>query len=278
MLRAQADRLVGLGTIAGLGLGAFLVAVSPWLAALFSPDPAVVAAVQSVYPQLVLVQIVGGAVFAWDGIVIGATDFRFAMISTAVPAVVASAALIPIVPLGGSLSAVWWVVVLLMVLRATLLAWWHGSAPRAGGRLTATACGNWGMVAGLMPLHRVGRVGDRRILEWGWLDDEALGCVGHEVLTPRLGELEHEGGGDSQPETQHGHRRRQPDRVDDEGADDETGERAEMATLVIIPAAVARILVGKSSDRWAANDGVSMVAPSVPTKTAAAMSGPVVTK
>lgn len=127
VLRAQADRLVGLGTIAGLGLGAFLVAVSPWLAALFSPDPAVVAAVQSVYPQLVLVQIVGGAVFAWDGIVIGATDFRFAMISTAVPAVVASAALIPIVPLGGSLSAVWWVVVLLMVLRATLLAWWHGA-------------------------------------------------------------------------------------------------------------------------------------------------------
>lgn len=127
MLRRQADRLVGLGIVAGLGLGALLTALSPWLAVVFTTDPAVVAALRSVYPQLVLVQIIGGAVFAWDGIVIGATDFRFAMISTSVPAVVATVALVPIVPLGGSLDMVWWVVVLLMVLRAALLTWWHGA-------------------------------------------------------------------------------------------------------------------------------------------------------
>jgi putative MATE family efflux protein len=127
MLRRQADRLVGLGIVAGLGLGFLLAVLSPWLAALFTNDAAVVTALRSVYPQLVLVQVIGGAVFAWDGIVIGATDFRFAMISTAVPAAVAAAALVPIVPLGGSVGAVWWVIVLLMVLRATMLTWWHGS-------------------------------------------------------------------------------------------------------------------------------------------------------
>ena len=127
MLRRQADRLVGLGIVAGLGLGALLTALSPWLPVVFTTDQAVVAALRSVYPQLVLVQVIGGAVFAWDGIVIGATDFRFAMISTTVPAIVAAAALLPIVPLGGSLDMVWWVVVLLMVLRAALLTWWHGA-------------------------------------------------------------------------------------------------------------------------------------------------------
>jgi MATE family multidrug resistance protein len=127
MLRTQADRLVGLGIVAGLGLGALLTALSPWLGAIFTADEAVVTALRGVYPQLVLVQVIGGAVFAWDGIVIGATDFRFAMISTTVPAVVATAALLPIVPLGGSLGMVWWAVVLLMVLRAALLTWWHGA-------------------------------------------------------------------------------------------------------------------------------------------------------
>jgi len=126
-MRRQADRLVGLGVLAGAALGLLLVAVSPWLAAVFTPDSEVVAGVRSVYPQLVLVQVLGGAVFAWDGIVIGATDFRFAMVSTMVPAVVATAALLPVVSLGGSLAVVWWVVVLLMVLRTALLAWWHGA-------------------------------------------------------------------------------------------------------------------------------------------------------
>lgn len=137
LLRRQADRLVGLGIMAGLCLGALLMALSPWLAAVFTTDAAVVAALRSAYPQLVLVQVIGGAVFAWDGIVIGATDFRFAMISTAVPAAIATVALLPIVPLGGSLSAVWWVVVLLIVLRAALLTWWHGARL---GRVASRVC------------------------------------------------------------------------------------------------------------------------------------------
>lgn len=123
--RAKADRLVGLGVIAGVGLGMVLVLLAPWLASWFTADEAVISGVASVYPQLVVVQVVGGAVFAWDGIVIGVTDFRFAMVATAVPSLIATAALLSIVPAGGSLATVWWVVVLLMTIRAGFMVWWH---------------------------------------------------------------------------------------------------------------------------------------------------------
>lgn len=135
-VRWQADRLVGLGTMAGVGLGGLLLGVMPWLPAWFTTDAAVQEAVRSIYLPLVVVQVLGGAVFAWDGIVIGATDFRWAMVATAVPAAVATALLVPIVPLDGPIAAVWWIVVLMMVLRAILLGRWHvtrlGAAPGLG--------------------------------------------------------------------------------------------------------------------------------------------------
>ncbi len=126
-LRLLADRLVGMGTMAGVALGALLLAVMPWLPGWFTTDIAVQDALRSIYIPLVVVQVIGGAVFAWDGIVIGATDFRWAMVSTALPALVTTAVLIPIVPTGGTLVAVWWSVVLMMGLRAALLGWWHRS-------------------------------------------------------------------------------------------------------------------------------------------------------
>lgn len=125
-VRALADRLVVLGGIAGLLLGLLLALAAPWLPYWFSPDEAVVQQLRSVYVQLVLVQVIGGAVFAWDGIVMGVTDFTYAMTATVVPAVATVALLLAILPLGGTLAMVWWAVVLLMVQRAGLLAWWHG--------------------------------------------------------------------------------------------------------------------------------------------------------
>ena len=124
-IRHRADRLVGLGTLAGVAIGAVLLLVSPWLPTWFTTDPEVISAFHSVVPPLVLVQVLGGAVFAWDGIVMGVTDFRYAMLATVVPAVVALAALAPVLPWGWPLSAVWWAMVVLMVGRAALLAGWH---------------------------------------------------------------------------------------------------------------------------------------------------------
>jgi putative MATE family efflux protein len=120
-----ADRLVVLGTAAGLVLAALLAVVAPWLGHWFTPDEAVVATLATIYPQLVLIQVLGGAVFAWDGIVIGATDFTYAMIATVGPAVVTLGWLGAVLALDGELAAVWWGLVLLMVLRTVTLAWWH---------------------------------------------------------------------------------------------------------------------------------------------------------
>ncbi|CAN5296193.1 MATE family efflux transporter [soil metagenome] len=134
-LRGLADRLLVLGGVAGLTLAVLLVLIAPWLGHWFTPDQAVVSALGSIYPQLVLVQVIGGAVFAWDGIVMGATDFTFAMIATAVPVLATMAWLVAVLPLGGALPAVWWGLVLLMVLRAAALGWWHRTrlpAARAG--------------------------------------------------------------------------------------------------------------------------------------------------
>ncbi len=124
-LLAQVDRLLVLGTAAGAAIAAALMLAAPVLPLVFTGDEAVIAAVRSVIPQLALVQLIGGAVFAWDGIVIGATDFSYAMKATLIPAVVAGAALFAAYRLGTTLDGVWWMVVGLMVLRATLLARWH---------------------------------------------------------------------------------------------------------------------------------------------------------
>ncbi|MBA2337883.1 MAG: MATE family efflux transporter [Acidimicrobiia bacterium] len=124
-VRSLAERLVVLGAAAGLAIAGLLALSAPWLGGWFSPDGTVVAALGTVYPQLVLVQVIGGAVFAWDGIVMGATDFTIAMVATVVPAVAVMGWMLAIVPLGGTLPAVWWGIVLLMVLRAVVLGWWH---------------------------------------------------------------------------------------------------------------------------------------------------------
>ena len=125
LVRSLSDRLVFLGTSAGLLIAALLLAVRPWLGGWFTPEEAVIATLATVYPQLVLVQVLGGAVFAWDGIVIGATDFTWAMLSTLAPAVLTLGWMAGVVAVGGSLVAVWWGIVLLMVLRAGMLGWWH---------------------------------------------------------------------------------------------------------------------------------------------------------
>jgi putative MATE family efflux protein len=132
-LLRKADRLVGVGWLAGLALGAVLLLAMPWLPAWFTTDPEVQQAIRSIYPALVVVQVIGGAVFAWDGIVIGATDFRWAMIATLVPAAIATALLVPVLAVDGTIAMVWWILALMLGMRAALLAWWHRT--RLAGRL-----------------------------------------------------------------------------------------------------------------------------------------------
>ncbi len=75
--QALAARIVRLGLFCGLGLG--VVILSGWhvIPRWFSTDPRVWAQAAIAWPWFVLMQPLGGVVFALDGILIGAGDLRF---------------------------------------------------------------------------------------------------------------------------------------------------------------------------------------------------------
>ncbi len=122
--RAIANRLLVLGLGIGFALAAVMALAAPWLSQLFTDDPAVVAAIRSAYPFVVVMQPLNAIVFVWDGIVIGAADFSYLAVSMVTAAVISSAVLLAVVPQGWGLAGVWWGLVVLMATRAlTLLVW-----------------------------------------------------------------------------------------------------------------------------------------------------------
>lgn len=121
--RMAADRLLVLGQVVGLALMAILVAISPFVAAWFTDDPAVQGAIRSNYWFLVLGQPVFALVFVWDGVFFGAGDFWYLAKATLTAAAVAVAVLLLVLPLGWGLAGVWWGVTVLITGRALTLGW-----------------------------------------------------------------------------------------------------------------------------------------------------------
>jgi MATE family multidrug resistance protein len=120
--RAASNRLLvwGLGTGAVLGL-AFL-ALRPLLPRLFTEDPTVLTAVDSVLPFVIWMQPLNALVFVWDGIFLGSERFRYLALQMGVSAVAGGVVLLLVLPLGWGLQGVWWGMVALMVTRAVTLA------------------------------------------------------------------------------------------------------------------------------------------------------------
>ncbi|WP_255447491.1 MATE family efflux transporter [Schumannella sp. 10F1B-5-1] len=75
--RAILRRLIELSVAGGLALGILLAAVSPVIGRVFTNDPGVLAAIPGGVLALALGLPIGGAVFALDGILIGAGDGRY---------------------------------------------------------------------------------------------------------------------------------------------------------------------------------------------------------
>jgi Na+-driven multidrug efflux pump len=69
--------MLGWGCWAGAGLGVVLAVSSPFVGRLFSPDPAVIAAVTAACLVLAVGQLLSGWVFVLDGVLIGAGDGRY---------------------------------------------------------------------------------------------------------------------------------------------------------------------------------------------------------
>lgn len=75
--RAMTSRMIGWGVVCGVAFGAVVAAAGPFVAAVFTPDPAVQALVGRVLLVVALVTPVAGVVYVLDGVLIGAGDGRY---------------------------------------------------------------------------------------------------------------------------------------------------------------------------------------------------------
>jgi putative MATE family efflux protein len=74
-----AVRMIGWSVLVGLGFAVVLAPLDHWIPRAFTSDPAVLAQAAKLWPFFALMQPLGGAVFALDGILIGAGDTRYLM-------------------------------------------------------------------------------------------------------------------------------------------------------------------------------------------------------
>jgi putative MATE family efflux protein len=120
--RQAADRMLQWGLLLGLGLGVSFWLLRGVLAGVFTDDPEVKAVVARVFPFVAVMQPINAAVFVWDGIFMGAREFRFLAKAMVASSVVAAAVLLSVLPLGLGLVGVWWGMVTLMVVRGLTLS------------------------------------------------------------------------------------------------------------------------------------------------------------
>ena len=119
--RSAAARIIWISTGFGLLAGGVLAIAGPTaVTSLFSSDPAVAAAARELWPWLCLVHVVGGTVFALDGVLIGAHDGR----ALAISMVIAAAVLVATLAVLGndSLSVLWAALAAMFVARGATLA------------------------------------------------------------------------------------------------------------------------------------------------------------
>ncbi|MFI9065043.1 MATE family efflux transporter [Streptomyces sp. NPDC053429] len=119
--KALCRRMVRWGVVGGLVLGLLVVLARPVFVPLFTSDPVVEDALLPALLVLAVSQPVCGIVFVLDGVLMGAGDGRYlagAMLLT-LAVFTPSALLLP--GLGGGLTALWWAMTLMMVVRMATL-------------------------------------------------------------------------------------------------------------------------------------------------------------
>jgi MATE family multidrug resistance protein len=123
--RAISDRLLVFALGIGMVFVAALAVLAPVIAGVFTDDPAVAAAIEQVFWFVVLMQPINALAFVWDGIVMGAEDFRYLAFAMVASAAAAAAVLLAVLPAGWGLAGVWWGLVVLMAGRILTQSWWY---------------------------------------------------------------------------------------------------------------------------------------------------------
>ncbi|MGP3980714.1 MATE family efflux transporter [Streptomyces sp. KR80] len=120
--RAACKRMVQWGVAAGVVMGLLVVVARPLILPMFTSDPAVHGLLLPTLLVVAVSQPVSGVVFVLDGVLMGAGDgpyLAWAMLVT-LAAFVPMALAVP--GLGGGLTALWWVMGLMMSVRLLTLA------------------------------------------------------------------------------------------------------------------------------------------------------------
>jgi putative MATE family efflux protein len=111
-----------------VGVGAFfavvLLPLEDWIPRAFTADPAVIHQAKLIWPLFALMQPLAGAVFALDGILIGASDTAYLMWSMLAASVLVYVPIAVLsLELGWGIVGVWWGLVALIAARLALLGY-----------------------------------------------------------------------------------------------------------------------------------------------------------
>ena len=126
---AASVRMIWLSVYAGVVFAAVMLAlrgVLPWA---FTSDDAVVARAQAIWFLFALMQPLNGAVFALDGILIGAGDGRFLMWSMVIAFVASASVALAALEFDWGIVGVWSALVVLICARLALM-WWRFAGRR----------------------------------------------------------------------------------------------------------------------------------------------------
>ncbi len=104
---AAARRMIGWSVLLGVGFAVLLVLLAPVLPDVFTNDGAVIARAEVMWPLLVVMMPANGAVFALDGILIGAGDTRFVAKAMVLSAAVGVSGALAAAQAGWGIAGVW---------------------------------------------------------------------------------------------------------------------------------------------------------------------------
>jgi Na+-driven multidrug efflux pump len=120
---AASVRMIWLSVYAGIVFGAVMLALGDVLPYVFTSDEAVVGRTQAIWPLFALMQPLNGAVFALDGILIGAGDGRYLMWSMVAAFAACAFGCLAALAFDWGLVGVWASLVVLICVRLGLMLW-----------------------------------------------------------------------------------------------------------------------------------------------------------
>jgi len=120
---AASVRMIWLSVSAGVVFAGVMLALEGVLPWAFTSDESVVERVQAIWFLFALMQPLNGAVFALDGILIGAGDGRFLMWSMVVAFAASAAVALAAFVLDWGIVGVWAALVILICVRLALMSW-----------------------------------------------------------------------------------------------------------------------------------------------------------